>query len=64
MCVCLFVVAAVVPNVVCVQTDYPNAPMEHACPLLPCGDFGPNGAQLAWLEQDLAQVCLSVCVLF
>ena len=39
------------------QTDYPNAPMEHACPLLPCGDFGPNGAQLAWLEADLAQVC-------
>jgi Calcineurin-like phosphoesterase/Iron/zinc purple acid phosphatase-like protein C len=29
--------------------------MATSCPLLPCGNFGPNNAQLTWLEQDLAQ---------
>jgi hypothetical protein len=56
--------ARVVARVICgtsffirlgLQTDYPNAPMATSCPLLPCGNFGPNNAQLAWLEQDLAQ---------
>jgi len=37
------------------ETDYPNAPMATSCPILPCGGFGVQGAQLDWLEKDLIQ---------
>ena len=40
------------------ETDYANAPEEtHGdSGLLPAGGFAPSGAQVAWLEADLAKV--------
>jgi hypothetical protein len=38
------------------ETDFPNAPLATMCPDLPCGNFGPVGQLLAWLQKDLAAV--------
>ena len=47
------------------ETDYSGAPEEtHGdSGLLPAGGFAPAGTQLAWLEADLAKVCLHRAVL-